>query len=89
MQASGPTSYASFWVWATFFENCDYTWGKNSNSELLFNDHVVESFEVKRLIKQVYPLAPLLFAIGSYPLVTLLENSVAKGEIKGLSLKES
>ncbi len=63
------------------------TLGEGSVSELLFNNRIVGSFEVKRAIRQGCPLAPLFFAIGSRPLVVAaLESSAEKGEIQGLAL---
>ena len=62
------------------------TLGMGSFSELLFNNTIVGAFEVMRSIRQGCPLAPLLFAIGSHPLVTALEASAVKGEIQGLEL---
>ena len=64
------------------------TLGMGSFSELLFNNTIVGSFEVIRSIRQGCPLAPLLFAIGSHPLVTALEESAEKGEIQGLELPD-
>ena len=62
------------------------TLGEGSILELLFNNKIVGSFEVKRSIKQGYAMAPLLFALGSHPLVAALEASADKGEIQGLEL---
>ncbi len=62
--------------------------GEGSSSELMFNARIVGSFEVKRSIRQGCPLAPLLFAACTHPLIASLEQAAANNEIKGLLLKD-
>ena len=66
--------------------NAIYTMGAGGSSVVLFNTFVVGEFQVKRLIWQGCPLAPLLFAACTHPLVALMEAVVAKKEILRLSL---
>ena len=53
---------------------------------VLFNKVVVREFQVKRSIRQGCPLALLLFAACTHPLVALMEATAAKKDILGLSL---
>ena len=60
--------------------------GEGSSSVVLFNTIVVGKFQVKRSIYQGCPLAPLLFATFTHPLIAMLELMVEKKEICGFSL---
>lgn len=62
--------------------------GRGGTYYLCFNTMIIGSFQVKRSIKQGCPLAPLLFAIYSHPLMVALKDSASKGEIQGLVLPD-
>ena len=57
-----------------------------SSYTILFNTIVMREFQVKRSIHQGCPLAPLLFATCTHPLIAMLELKATFKEIGGTSL---
>ena len=60
--------------------------GVGSSFAILFNMVVVGRFQVKRLIHQGWPVAPLLLVAWTHVLVTMLKSITSKKEIFELSL---
>lgn len=51
-----------------------YTLSTNSKSFVVMNGGVTELFLLTRLVRQGFPSSPLLFAIATYPVLTMLSN---------------
>ncbi|KAL3690974.1 hypothetical protein R1sor_004625 [Riccia sorocarpa] len=51
------------------------------------NRRFTEDIKVERGVRQGCPLAPLLFALSSQPLLSMLANSVQEGSIKGIDIE--
>ncbi|KAL2610564.1 hypothetical protein R1flu_029137 [Riccia fluitans] len=60
---------------------------EDSSSKIHANGLFSEEIKIERGVKQGCPLAPLLFAISTQPLMTLLKNKEAEQKIQGLQLQ--
>ena len=60
-----------------------FRFGMGDTSQLLFNRRIVGSFEIHISIRQGCPLAPLLFAVCTHPLATVLDLVATSGNIIG------
>ena len=64
------------------------TW-QNATSRVMLNGGLTLKFYLTRSVRQGCPLSPLLFAIVTNPLLIMLSNFVANGDIVGLHLPSS
>lgn len=51
-----------------------------------FNGHFTQDFPLQRGVRQGFPLAPLLFAISTQPLMTLLVQYTQQGRLSGIPI---
>ncbi|KAL3676393.1 hypothetical protein R1sor_026341 [Riccia sorocarpa] len=59
---------------------------RGSVSKIHVNGQFSEEIQIEREIKQGCPIAPLLFAITTQPLMTILRHRQAEGKLRGLKL---
>ncbi|KAL3701937.1 hypothetical protein R1sor_019959 [Riccia sorocarpa] len=59
---------------------------QGSRSKIHVNGHFSEDIPIERGVKQGCPLAPLLFAISTQPLMSILKGRRKDGTLKGLAL---
>lgn len=58
----------------------------NAQANVHVNGLFTQSFPLERGVKQGDPVSPLLFALSSEPLMCLLEDRRAKGDLVGLRI---
>ncbi|KAL2644224.1 hypothetical protein R1flu_011811 [Riccia fluitans] len=72
------------------FHGSDDTEDKGTHGGGASTVHVNQDFtkpvKIKRGVRQGYPLAPLLFALSTQPLMEALQEAEDTGELKGLQL---
>ncbi|MCO5602437.1 hypothetical protein L7F22_056569 [Adiantum nelumboides] len=63
-----------------------YTFSLGSQSRIMMNGGVTSPVSLTRSLRQGCPLSPLLFALATHPMLTLLTQLARDGEIVGLTL---
>jgi hypothetical protein len=59
---------------------------KGSYSKVHFNGLFTDKFQLQRGVKQGCPLAPLLYALSTHPLMLLLKARLQTGHIQGVDI---
>lgn len=60
----------------------------NGSSKIHLNGLFIEDFALDRGVRQGCPLAPLLFALSTQPLMEILKLGQVEGNIRGILINE-